>query len=229
MDLIKFNEEIKQHPKSISGHSAWTQHIPFGMFLVNITKPKLLVELGTHYGDAYFSMCQVIKKNNIDTKTFAVDNWGGDEIVSPYGPEVYDYFINVNNYYKSFSTPLKMTFDEALSRFEDNSIDILHIDGYHSYEAVKHDFETWLPKMKENSIILFHDIAVKNTPNFGVWQLWEELKLKYLNFEFSFGYGLGVLVVGKPISDLEELFNSKNIELRQNIHNYFSTLGSKIS
>ena len=62
--------------------------------------------------------------------------------------------------YESFSTLLRMTFDQALEQFQDRSVDLLRHDGCHAYEAVKRDYETWLPKMSESGIILFHDTAV---------------------------------------------------------------------
>ncbi|MBG9732673.1 hypothetical protein ABD86_04640 [Paenibacillus alvei] len=55
---------------------------------------------------------------------------------------------------------IKSTFDEALQNFEDDSIHLLHIDGFHEYEAIHHDYHTWLPKVAENGIVLFHDISI---------------------------------------------------------------------
>ena len=58
-------------------------------------------------------------------------------------------FETVSSYNEEFysekSTLLIMDFEEALQRFEDGSIDLLHIDGNHEYESVKKDFENWLP------------------------------------------------------------------------------------
>jgi hypothetical protein len=86
-----------------------------------------------------------------------------------------------------------MTFDEALAYFSDDSIDILHIDGHHSYESVRSDFESWLPKVRPGGIILLHDICIR-TAGFGVWRFWEELAASLPHFAFKHGAGLGVVV-----------------------------------
>src|SRR4030095_9798116 len=101
---------------------------------------------------------------------------------------------------------LPSTFDEAIGYFADHTFDLLHFDGFHNYEAVKQDFEKWLPKLTDRSVVLFHDINVRER-EFGVWKLWEELKPQYPHFEFVHSHGLGVLAIGKGYPDeLTELF-----------------------
>jgi len=42
-------------------------------------------------------------------------------------------------------------------RFADEGADVLFIDANHSYDFVKRDFLSWLPKVKKGGCILFHD------------------------------------------------------------------------
>ncbi len=172
--------------------NSWHGHIQFAYYLVEKTKPKVFVELGTHKGDSYFTFCNAVQKNNLDTKCYAVDTWLGDKHAGFYPEEVYNYVVEFNKRYP-FSTLLRMTFDEAKNLFDDESIDILHIDGCHVYEEVKHDFYNWLPKVNKTGIILLHDIEVIKD-DFGVYKLWAELKTEFVNtFEFKHSYGLGII------------------------------------
>jgi len=47
--------------------------------------------------------------------------------------------------------------DEAISEIEDQSYDLIFIDGNHSYEYVKRDILNYLPKVKEGGILIGHD------------------------------------------------------------------------
>lgn len=175
---------------------AWIEHIPFAFWLVEHQRPSRLVELGTHYGNSYFAFCQAIARHGLHTRCFAVDTWTGDEHASPYGAQVFQAVESHNaTRYGAFSQLLRSKFDDALASFEDGTIDLLHIDGLHYYESVKHDFESWLPKLSERAVVLFHDTNV-HSRDFGVHRLWAELRERYPHFEFLHGNGLGVLGVG---------------------------------
>jgi predicted O-methyltransferase YrrM len=46
---------------------------------------------------------------------------------------------------------------EAVSGFEDNSIDVVYIDGDHEYASVREDILLWTPKVKQGGLICGHD------------------------------------------------------------------------
>jgi hypothetical protein len=205
-------------PKSLEPPKFWVEHIPFVFYLIPKLKPSIIVELGTHSGNSFFAFCQAVKENNIHAKCYAVDTWQGDKHTGFYGEHVYTHVVkHLKENYDENAFLLRIRFDEALSRFEDKSIDLLHIDGLHTYEGVKHDFENWLPKLSEKGIVLFHDTQIK-MKDFGVWKFWQELSKKYPSFEFYHGSGLGILVVGKfaPLAVLQFIDDAnKNEELRR--------------
>ncbi|HMG68859.1 MAG TPA: class I SAM-dependent methyltransferase, partial [Chitinophagaceae bacterium] len=158
---------------------------------------------------------------------YGIDTWKGDEHAGFYGDEVFGKVSEYNNNtYPKFSTLVRSTFDDARSYFTEKSIDFLHIDGLHTYEAVKHDFETWRSCLSENAIVLFHDINVRER-EFGVFRYWEELKKEHKYFEFDFGFGLGVIAIGEKYSQvLKSLFEKgKSSEYYNFLRNIFADRG----
>lgn len=215
-------------PKSLQFPNAWVGHLPFAAWMIQEVSPKIFVELGTHSGNSYFSFCQSVVEADLSTKCYAVDTWQGDEHAGQYGDEI---FAKVNahhqEHFAGFSRLLRMTFDDALTYFADESIELLHIDGLHTYEAVRHDFETWLPKLAPGAVVIFHDTNVRER-NFGVWKLWSELQDQYQNnLEFVHSHGLGVLQLNNaPSSKVLEWLQPNSPE-RPILINYFAALGSR--
>jgi Methyltransferase domain len=212
-------------PKSMQMPHAWIGHIPFSAWLAREVSAKLFVELGTHTGNSYFSMCQSISESKLPTKCFAVDTWQGDAHAGQYSDHIFK-VVNLHNQnnYSNFSQLMRMTFDEACASFAEKSIDLLHIEGLHTYEAVKHDFESWLPKLAPGAVVLFHDTNVYDR-NFGVWKLWSELiKIYPLNIEFKHSHGLGVLQLNDGTEQKKLNWLSANDVEKKNLTDFFELL-----
>lgn len=209
--------------------SAWAAHVPFAMFLVAALRPRTLVELGTFSGVSYSAFCQAVKELKLNTRCYGVDTWQGDEQSGFYdGAKILkELKAHHDPLYESFSSLIQSTFAEATAGFTDGTIDLLHIDGYHTYEAVKHDFETWLPKMSERGVMLLHDINIRER-DFGVWRLWEELKSHYAHFEFTHEHGLGLLATGSDIPEPLREFLSTPEEEQAVLREFFSQLGQRL-
>jgi len=92
---------------------------------------------------------------------------------------------------------------------EGRKLDFLFIDGDHSYEGVKMDFEMYSPLVRRGGIIAFHDIVPDYYIRFGIKasaytggvpKFWSEIKDDYEYLEIikdqgQNGYGIGVLFV----------------------------------
>ena len=175
-------------PQHETPYSAWKGHRGFAQRIIKELQPEVFVELGVHAGDSYFTMVDAMRF--ITGKAYGVDTWDGDKHAGFYDDSIWNMVKSVNKQYPN-SKLLRMPFDQAAGVVSDG-ISLLHIDGLHTYEAVKHDFETWEPKVTD--VILLHDICVPENPDFGVWKLWEEIKSgnEGVCFEFHHCHGLAV-------------------------------------
>jgi hypothetical protein len=216
-------------PDRVMQPLAWAGHIPFGMFCIELLKPDQLVELGTHSGNSFNAFCQSVKRLGYPTRCYAVDTWEGDPQAGCYGPEILEALHNYQAQagYTEFSTLLKTTFDDAAASFAAGSVDLLHIDGLHTYQAVRHDFETWLPKMSTRGVVLFHDTQVRKG-DFGVWQLWQEVSSRYPSLEFTHSHGLGILAIGSELPEPMRQLLGLDGETRERFKSLLERLGNEI-
>lgn len=221
--------ECDQTNRAMLAYSPWAGHRNFAYDLTVWKKPQAIVELGSYYGCSSFAFVQAIKDFDLQTEFYGVDTWAGDsDTKTDYAADnIYEQYKEVVNkhYRDSHIHMLRMTFDEAAAQFEEQSIDVLHIDGSHNYEDVKHDYETWKDKVKPNGIILFHDVgddSILGHEVFGSNIFWNELKQKMpFTHEFEFSCGLGVLFLNEAM--YQTFTEAVDLTHYQKINNHLDT------
>ena len=177
--------------------SAWYGHVPFAHWIVGAARPRSIVELGSHWGVSYSAFCEAVLQEQLDARCFAIDTWQGDDHAGFYGDEVFADFQRFHvKRYGGFSEMIRSTFDAALPYLPDGSIDLLHIDGRHGYDDVRHDFRSWETKLSDRAVVLLHDTNVREN-EFGVWRMFGELRETHECFEFLHAHGLGVVAYGE--------------------------------
>jgi hypothetical protein len=213
------------------GPSAWLEHVPFAFWLVEVLRPRTVVELGTHHGVSYFAFCQAVDRLGLDTRCFAVDTWKGDAHAGFYGEEVFA-AVSARNaeQYSAFSRLVRSSFAAAAEHFAPASVDLLHIDGLHTLENVREDFATWLPKLSDAAVVLLHDTNVRER-GFGVAAFLESIRDDHPCFEFVHGHGLAVVCVGP---DARPALNAllaadRDPTLRHAVRDLFGRLGRGVA
>jgi predicted O-methyltransferase YrrM len=134
------------------GDSAWLLH-----GLVRALKPQVCVEIGPARGKSACYIATALKENG-SGKLYSIDPhsstaWNDNESI-----DSYDLFL------RNVSLAGVEPFVEVVREFSYQAaatwklaIDILFIDGDHSYEGVKKDWEAFSPHVTEFGVVIFHD------------------------------------------------------------------------
>lgn len=189
--------------------SGWQEHVPFAFWLTATHRPATFVELGTQDGVSYFAFCQAIAAAGLATRCYAVDARKGDEDAGAHAAEAFRVVRDHNDrLYSHFSTLMPMRSDDGVEHFADGEIDLLHIDGDHTHQGARHDFQTWLPKLSTRAIVVLHDTS-ERMEDFGLVPFADELRARYPVVELTQGNGLTVVAVGKDQRpEMAELFRT---------------------
>lgn len=112
-------------------------------------------------------------------KTTLVDKWGvattryrnSGDLAAKLGEKQWQIAYNraISLTKKNSPTVLRLGSVEAASRVEDESLDLVYIDGEHTREAVQEDIAAWLPKVRCGGWIGGHDYDHPMESRRGLW------------------------------------------------------------
>lgn len=182
--------------------SAWLGHMKFANWLVTLLNPFITVDLGVDFGHSTFSFASANKGIVYGIDSFEGDTQAGFKNTFDTVNCLNDSFIT-KKYYKNPIIFIKGYFDDVYDYFNE-TIDILHIDGLHTIEAVSNDYNKWITKTSKNAVILFHDVV--SYPD-SVGKVFNNIQ--YPKFHFTHSAGLGV--VCKNIETLNKIYTDMNL------------------
>jgi predicted O-methyltransferase YrrM len=168
--------------------------------LVRFLKPKNILCIGSRHGFIPAVLAQACKEAG-KGHVFFVDAGYGQKDENHWtgvgywntreGKLVFDEF-GLQNYISLYV----LTTSKYQKTTSSRTYDYIYIDGDHSYQGVKKDYQRFWPNLNEGGVMLFHDISVRGKKpegEYGVWRLWQELENKQ-KIEFPFlQSGLGFI------------------------------------
>lgn len=148
--------------------------------IVRGVNPKYVCEIGTDKGGTFYLLC---KASADDGVVVSVDLPSRPHY-SPERRRLYSHFRKTSKqtlHFIASDSHRHETLDALKAYIGDNQLDFLFIDGDHTYEGVRQDYEMYSPLVRPDGLIVFHDIRTVRE-GCGVQQFWEELKQNIPNY-----------------------------------------------
>lgn len=179
-------------------HQIKEEILSFLEFAIN-EQPNLVCEIGTADGGTNFLLSQALPSVSF---MLGVDLYVKKKAQLCYFSKSCQCFYFING--ASYS---KRTVDKVKHTLGCRKIDLLFIDGDHSYEGVRQDFLKYRHLVQDGGIIAFHDIIPDYFSRYGIktnrWvggvpQFWNKIKVLYPFYEFvedneQDGLGIGAI------------------------------------
>jgi predicted O-methyltransferase YrrM len=135
----------------------WLPAEDLGRIFKGRTEPIVGLEIGTDTGIStryLLDMIPGLKLYGIDPYINYID-WNNMNLNER--EETYKIFMHSLSRYGNRHVHYRMTSDDAVSKFEDESLDFIFVDGLHTYDQVLLDCRNYYPKLKKNGLFCGHD------------------------------------------------------------------------
>ena len=175
--------------------SPWQVHAPFGFWLVDVVRPKLIVEWNVRDGFSSAVCCQAVRDLGLATCYRAFHEDAGRCKRSGDERSFQALVDHIAQHYAAFATVTRSMLVDAYASVADGAIDLLHLDYTNGENDARRIFDKWIPKLAESGIVLIHGTRLGGKS--GAGDLWVSLCKRYPSFEFAHGAGLGLVSVGE--------------------------------
>lgn len=148
------------------------------MEIVSERRPRTILEIGTARGGTLFLWTRVVHpEGSIISLDLPAGSFGGG--YPEWKMPLYrDFALPGQKIHLLRADSHKLeSVEQVKSLLAGRRIDFLFIDGDHTYDGIKQDFELYSPLLAPRGLMAFHDIATDDGhENYGVTRFWHEVK-----------------------------------------------------
>ena len=169
----------------------WGSAHPYLARAVHEVRPTVVLEMGVWKGGSVITLAEELKVLQLDAVVIAVDTWLGSSEHRTRGRYFGDLKIEAGypTIYRTFAAnirakglenyvvplPLDSLSAAELIAEKNIAVDVLHIDGGHSYESVLADLRVWWPVLRPGGILIGDDYHPTGSPHWpGVRRAFHE-------------------------------------------------------
>ena len=164
---------------------------------VRTLSPQTVLEIGTHRGGTLYFWARLARP---DALLISIDLPGGKfgGGYSPFRAPIYRRFAQPGQelHLLRSDSHRESTLAETKRLLFRRPVDLLFIDGDHTFEGVRKDWEMYSPLVRPDGLVVFHDVA-GNYADTQVKAFWDTIKSNYRYREYLAHpeklYGIGVL------------------------------------